>query len=248
MADVKNFPILMYHHIMDLKTVPKKDWGTLYVDIFSFKKQMEYLKKSSYTFMDFDMLADALDGKAELPGKPVIIIVDDAYETTLKDILPIVKELDLKVVVALVTGIVDKLSRWGHYIVKENDILEMSRAGFSFESHSVTHPNFKEIELKLLESELKESKMYIENLLKKKITAIIYPGGAYDENVKKMCKEAGYRFGLNVGTSKKTVMEDLFEMRRIHIKRSDGMLAFRRKISKWYMWYRGIRESIRNKH
>jgi peptidoglycan/xylan/chitin deacetylase (PgdA/CDA1 family) len=246
-----NIPILMYHHILDKSKIPKEYQNDLYVDIFNFEKQMEYINKSNFTTLNFDELELILDGKVDFPKKPIIITFDDGYEETLNNVLCILRKYKIKIVVSLVTDFIGKSNKWdfenkqipAYRIINEEQILKLVNEGVSFVSHSTTHPHFNKIGYNELKNELENSKGYLEDLLKKRINAVIYPYGEYNEDVKKIAKLAGYKFGCAVNSRKRYVLEDLYEIRRVYVKGSDSLFDFKRKISGWYLWYRGLKES-----
>jgi len=248
MAKLKNIPILMYHHVLEKNKIDDANWGSLYVDIKEFEKQAGFLKSAGYTTIDFAGLAAIIDGKVPPPKKPVIIVFDDAYEASIANVAPVLENYRQKAVVALVTGCVggtdtwDKACKETYDVMKEDEVeLYNNEETFSFESHTVTHPHFKDIGAEKLEYELKESKRYLEKLLAKPVNALIYPYGEYNKDVKEAVKRAGYKFGVAVQARTSSVLVDPYELRRVYIKSTDSLGAFKRKISGWYLWYRGLR-------
>ncbi|MFH1825456.1 MAG: polysaccharide deacetylase family protein [Candidatus Firestonebacteria bacterium] len=237
-----NIPILMYHHVVDKNKVPKDLLDDLYVDISDFEKQMKYISKVNFTSINFDELSLILDKKKDLPKKPIILIFDDGYEDTLNNVLSVLNKYQIKAVVSLVTDFVGKTN-----IINKEQILNLIKDEISFESHTVTHPHFNNIDVNKLKYELESSKAYLESLLKKQINTIVYPYGEYNEDVKKMAKLSGYKFGCAINSTKKYVLEDLHQIRRVYVKGSDSLFDFKRKISGWYLWFRGVKESKESK-
>ncbi|MEI7905152.1 MAG: polysaccharide deacetylase family protein [Candidatus Firestonebacteria bacterium] len=247
MAALTNIPIIMYHHVLEKNSLDAAVWGNLYVDVKDFKKQADFLKKNGYKTIDFAELGNIIDGKMQAPQKPVILTFDDAYKSTLINTAPILRENEQKAVVSLVTGCIGGLDSWDKKCKENNEIIDKAELGryaeniFSIESHTVSHPHFKGIEKEKLEFELKESKNYIEKTFRKAVNALIYPYGEYSEEAKAAVKKAGYRFGVTVSAKTNFVLEDLYELRRVYIKNTDSITAFSRKISSWYLCYRGFR-------
>lgn len=244
-----NIPILMYHHVLSKNEGSKKYRDDLYIDTFNFEKQMEYINKSNFTSINFDELSLILDKKKDLPKKPIILTFDDGYKDTLNNVLPILNKYQIKAVVSLATGFVGKTNNWDFNvppsgsIIDEAQILNLIKDGISFESHTVTHQHFDKIDINKLKYELEESKTYLENLLKKQINTVVYPYGEYSNDVKKFAKLSGYKFGCAINSTQRYVLEDLYEIRRVYVKGSDSLLDFKRKVSNWYLWYRGLKES-----
>ena len=77
---------------------------------------------------------------------------------------------------------------------------EMSKCGFEFGSHSVTHPILTRLDDAALDWELVESRACIEREIGKCIDVIAYPEGgpnSFDARVIAAVKRAGYRLGLS---------------------------------------------------
>jgi peptidoglycan/xylan/chitin deacetylase (PgdA/CDA1 family) len=92
---------------------------------------------------------------------------------------------------------------------------EMDSSGLQIESHTVTHPILTKIAHGDLKAELKDSQLYLENVLDRKVQYFCYPNGNVNDEVRKAVVETGYaaavttQFGLNEARS------DRFMLRRI---------------------------------
>jgi peptidoglycan/xylan/chitin deacetylase (PgdA/CDA1 family) len=100
-----------------------------------------------------------------------------------------------------------------------DEVRQISAAGFEVGSHTVSHPLLATIEdQELLTSELKLSRQILKDELGKYPVAISYPGGSYNEKVKKISQEAGYKLGLAVNHhSYNPAKQDIFEIPRIEL-------------------------------
>ena len=74
----------------------------------------------------------------------------------------------------------------------ESQIKELSRMGFSIQSHSVSHCDLSGLDEQRLRYELAESKSYLEALLGKEVTGICCPMGYYNDDVIREARKAGY--------------------------------------------------------
>jgi len=63
-------------------------------------------------------------------------------------------------------------------------------------SHGWQHNNLGNIEKSYAESELSQSKNYLENLIQKPVREIAFPDGSYSAGVLSQCKEIGFRYML----------------------------------------------------
>ncbi|WP_040281397.1 polysaccharide deacetylase family protein [Psychroserpens damuponensis] len=74
-----------------------------------------------------------------------------------------------------------------------SEILELQDLGFIFESHAYAHENLTSFNDEDLNYELKASKAYLEDLLKKEVNELCFPIGYFSDRVLNCCKDAGYK-------------------------------------------------------
>lgn len=94
----------------------------------------------------------------------------------------------LKPTVFLATTLIGKP---GYLDVEE--ILELQRAGFVFESHTVSHTNLQKFSDDELKHEVEDSKRELSELLGKEVTEICFPQGLFSSRVIDACQAAGYK-------------------------------------------------------
>lgn len=73
-----------------------------------------------------------------------------------------------------------------------DEIVELQRLGFRFQSHAWSHVNLTLFDDRGLEYELTASKAYLEELLQCPVTEICFPLGYFSSRVYNACKKAGY--------------------------------------------------------
>ena len=74
---------------------------TLHVD--QFREQMEYLHNQGYNTITLAQLYDYLENGTELPNKPIVITFDDGYVDNYKNVLPILKEYNMKATLFMIS-------------------------------------------------------------------------------------------------------------------------------------------------
>jgi peptidoglycan/xylan/chitin deacetylase (PgdA/CDA1 family) len=86
----------------------------------------------------------------------------------------------------------------------------------SIGSHTMCHKNMKYLSGCELYEEIHQSKMEIEEKIKKSISAFSYPNGFYNPEIVKHVQDAGYRFAV---TTDKGIndLRNLYKMKRINI-------------------------------
>lgn len=76
-------------------------------------------------------------------------------------------------------------------------IIKLSKY-FEIGAHTVTHPDLTKIDSRKAEKEIKDSKVLLENILKKKITSFCYPKGAFSSIHSEIVKNVGFKYARTV--------------------------------------------------
>lgn len=119
-------PILMYHDVSYLGQGYSKTPEV-------FRKQMQELKDAGFHTVTYVQLVDFVEKGTPLPDKPIVISVDDGYQSNYEYLYPILQELDMKAEIALIGGAI-QYSSWG---LKWNEVREMAQSGLvSFQAHT----------------------------------------------------------------------------------------------------------------
>ena len=228
-------PVLLYHKI-DLPTEDVKIRGA-FTYPQKFERQILYLKKRNFEFYTASELVKFYLKTGEFPPKAIVITFDDGWKDNYLNAFPIMKKFGVKATIFLVPTCIgqdtDKVTAEGEgrreHLSKE-DILEMSKSGIEFCSHSMNHKLFNQISEEEIEVEVTESKKFIENLTNKECSVFAYPAGFYTEFAKTIIKKAGYNaaFSTVYGAENNP---DIYALNRVEILRRDGFpFRFGRKI------------------
>ena len=84
--------------------------------------------------------------------------------------------------------------------------------------------------------ELSSSKKFLEDLLSKEITMFAYPYGDYDQRVRDLVCEAGYKIARNSKFSANKIIEDRFLVSSSEIWNTDSIKVFQDKIDGYWDW------------
>ncbi|EOP31236.1 polysaccharide deacetylase family protein [Bacillus toyonensis] len=169
----QHVPFLMYHAIEKYPGPGDGDYG-LYVPPEQFEKHMQYLKDNGYTMLTFERWNDI-----NRVNKPIFITMDDGRKNNMNALHVLQKLKDDTFQPAatefLTSNEIDKPNR-----LSTDDIKQMIDSGiFSIQSHTANHTmmahsgNYDE--------ELRGSKEKIETLTGKKVIALAYPVGSYND-------------------------------------------------------------------
>ena len=196
-------PILLYHEFV--KVVPDSDPDNYsYINTpQSFEENIKTLLENGYTFISFNELNDANNGKIKLPSKPILITMDDGYYSNYEYIYPILEKYNVKASIFIVTDNIEKEVDGKKYLDWEQ-CLKMEESGLvEIYSHSKRHIFYNRFSLKTIVSDVKNSYKDIEEKLgKRELKVFAYPYGAYTKQSVLALKLIGidmqvYDIGIN---------------------------------------------------
>lgn len=109
LEQVTEVPVLMYHHLLP----EKENYGifadnNIVVTVEKFRQQMEYLKSHGYHTISLAQLQRFVAGEETLPAKSVVITFDDGYLSNYIYGYPILKEMDYRGVMFLLTSVIQQ--------------------------------------------------------------------------------------------------------------------------------------------
>lgn len=197
-------PVLNYHQVND------KFKTTLTMTTADFDEQMKYLHDNGYHSISQAQLNDYLKGKGKLPDKPVFITFDDGYIDNYDCAYPIMKKYNMTGTIFLIMNLMEKPG-----YLTWNQVQTMSKDGFEFGSHTISHKPLTSFDAAQMNQELTQSKQIMEQKLGKPVTFIAYPEGKYNDLVKTQTKAAGYDLAFTVNTGRDFPWDDHFELDRV---------------------------------
>lgn len=212
----KAVPVLIYHAV-DNKVFGLKE---LIVSPQEFYKQMEYLHAQKYTALTFNNIEDYYKYKY-----PVLITFDDGYEDIYLYAFPTLKKFKLQATIFLIAGLIDHTG----YLTRK-EIGEMSGV-FSFESHTLSHPELDKMSGAEIEKECGKSREIIESLTSKPVNALSFPFGKYNEDVLGIARKY-YKYCVTTDYGNYSNEDNQYRIKRIYINRSDTIEAYKNKIIK----------------
>lgn len=173
----RNSKILYYHDIFLKESYKSLDsdirMGT---SIEMFKKHLAVIKKEGYC-----IVSKITKDKGE-----VAIMLDDGFRG-IWDNRQFFYDNQIKPTVFLAVELIGKEG-----FLKEQEILELQEHGFIFECHSWSHCRLDKMGEEELYRELKESKVYLENILKRPVEQMCLPIGYYSDLLLEQLNKYGY--------------------------------------------------------
>lgn len=182
-------PLLMYHYVEYVKD--KKDTIRQSLDIqpYTFEQQIKTLLTAGYTFITAKDFGDVLDGKKQLPPKPVILTFDDGHWDLATDVLPILKKYNVHATAYIVPGFIgtntDSLTPEEMQELIDSGLIDIG-------AHTVHHISLKGQSLARVQYEVDESKTMLEQAYHLKVYSFAYPYGSFDQQTIDVVKQAGF--------------------------------------------------------
>ena len=235
----RNLPILMYHKVVqpDYESPHKT-----YVTEDNFKTHLETLKKSGAVGVTFQDLYDAAIFGKELPRKPVMITFDDGYRGTYERALPLLKRYGFRAVFYLLGRKGATQNTWDPIdsesaLIGEDDIKALASEGMEVGAHSVSHRNFSNLNQAEIESEVQESKSYLEQITGKPILSFAYPFGGISDLAKGVLSKSGVFFAVATDSGRHSISEEPMQIFRCSVFPTDGAWQIRKKSARYYKHY-----------
>lgn len=230
-------PILFYHkidypppdaHLRGAYTTPRR-----------FARQMAFLKKRGTVFYTAAELIKWFREHGSFPPNGLAITFDDGWQDNYENAFPILRRYDIKATIFLVSSCIGEVStkavgdgEGARAHLTRAQILEMSKHGIEFGSHSVNHKWLNQLSLPEVKFEVEESQRQIADLVGKPCQTFAYPAGLMTEEVERIVAQAGYlsAFSTIYGPTDKL---DLYALNRVEVLLADRFLfQFKRKVKR----------------
>ena len=220
---VKNnkIPILMYHSISYEKG------NILRISKDNFREQMKYLKDNNYTTLTLDELYSYMKTDKYLPKKPIVITFDDGYKDNYTNAYPILKELQLKATVFVITNTIDHEKNY----LTSSEIKTMDLNNIRIESHTASHEHLDKISYIDNVKTMKTSKSKLEKILNRKIDYIAYPYRRYTYNTIKAAKQSGYKLAFSTQLGWIDKSDNIYSLGRIFVNSNLTLQQFKIKLN-----------------
>lgn len=219
--------VLCYHHV---DCAVKTEYSVTSAQL---SEQIDALQSAGFSFIDSRALEDFFVQGKPIPIKSALITFDDGNYDVFRSGYPLLKKRGIPFTFFVYPKAVDE----GHakHGVDWADLREMAANGVTIGSHTMTHPFLtkppetvrnREAYDVWLDNEIAMSRVEIETQLKRPVTELAIPFGAFDAYIKQKAIEAGYTMVFNVNGVNSDVRVDRWNMNRIIVKASMSIKQF----------------------
>lgn len=220
-------PILAYHSIGYRDDNP-------FVSVENFAKQLRYIKEKGYDVITLDELAEGIKNKKIFKRNKVVITFDDGFKDNFQSAYPVLKKFSFPATIFLITDYIGKEKEFLNW----DEVMAMSKNKISFGAHTKTHfylgPGKDD---EVVREEIVGSKKAIEKEAGLTVNNFSYPTGGFNERVKEIVKEAGFKSACTTNRGFAKLNSDVYELKRIKVTDSDMAkpFSFWVKLSGYYI-------------
>src|SRR6266516_266578 len=229
-------PVIFYHKID--KPAPDSLVRGGFTPPRRFARQLAYLKRKGFVFYRASELIEHYQQNGVFPDNGIALTFDDGWKDNYTNAFPILRDLGIKATIFIIPSVIGEKSTKAaaegegpRAHLSREEILEMSRHGIEFGSHSLNHRLLSELSREEVKLEVEEAKKHIEELTQKPCRTFAYPAGYFSDEAKKIISEAGHTaaFTTIYGPADRI---DLYALNRTEILRRDRFLfQFAKKVN-----------------
>lgn len=208
--------ILIYHAV---------GGGPWSIPTEAFEKQVQWLKKNC----NIVSLNELLKNRTKDSVPEVSLTFDDGYACLYETVFPILQAENIVATVYINTGWISACEKarqlsnpnLGHYpdekFLTWHEVKTLEKFGWEIGSHGVDHLDLTQQKVGKIQQELMDSKLAIENALKKKCVHFAYTWGRNSQQLRNLVFSSGYQYAAAGYHAIYTEKCDLFALPRINI-------------------------------
>jgi len=242
-------PILMYHSVSSEPETETHPYFWVNTSPEMFDAQMRFLKENNYQVITLERAIEIIYGQAvkDDHSKYVVITFDDGFRDFYIDAFPILQKYGFTATVFLPTKYITDHSKKmdGKVHLSWDEVAELSRQGITFGSHTVSHPQLRDLDKDAIKYEIEYSKQVMESKMGASIDSFSYPF-AFPEEDKELTNyltttlaDCGYKFGVSTRIGRTSAKDPIFFLKRLPVNSRDDLAFFKAKLEggdDWLHW------------
>ena len=237
-------PILMYHSISQPHSNGAHPYFETTTSPRAFAKQMKFLRDNGYRTIRLNEAVKYVESGEQLSKPSVVLTFDDGFQDFSTHAFPILHKYGFTTTVFLPTEYISDEQRQfnNRDYLTWTEVRELHRAGVTFGSHTVTHPQLKFLKTGEVEQEVRCSKQTIEDQLGHPVDSFSYPFAfpetdrAFKRKLRNLLAAQGYRNGVSSIIGTFGAGDDEFFLPRLPVNSWDDFRLFRAKLEGGYDW------------
>jgi peptidoglycan/xylan/chitin deacetylase (PgdA/CDA1 family) len=238
-----SIPILMYHSISGEAETAHPYYRTS-TSPQQFALQMKYLHENGYRTASLPEIVGQLQGKGAVVDKQVVITFDDGYRDFYHHAFPALSQYGFSATVFLPTAYIGDhpVQFKGKDCLTWADVRDLNKNGILFGSHTVTHPQIRELSAPAINAEISNSKATIEEKLGSAVGSFAYPyafpqtDSDFTKTLRDSLGRAGYQNGVCTIVGRATRHSQPFFLERLPVNSCDDRALFSAKLAGAYDW------------
>lgn len=146
-------------------------------------------------------ISASFSGPLDSRGRYVAVTFDDGFRTVVENAVPELAKRGIPSTIFIISDFLGRTPSWADKysyggkpdrIVTFEELINTPSELVVIGSHTVTHPKLTTLSLPDALKELRESRIKLEKLLGRKIDLFSFPYGAFNEQLVRLCHDAGY--------------------------------------------------------
>jgi peptidoglycan/xylan/chitin deacetylase (PgdA/CDA1 family) len=190
-ALLRRSAVLVYHGVGS----PDGDDMRLLITLERLESQIRFLQRRGYRFVTAEELIDR-----EPERGAVALTFDDGFRSWLTEVAPLLERLGVRGTFYVCPGLFGG-QHWDvggepGRLLTQDEAGALAERGMELGSHTLTHPDLREVDDAALLAELEQSKAAVERVTGRPCRTLAYPYGLCDEQVEQAAAEAGYELAF----------------------------------------------------
>jgi peptidoglycan/xylan/chitin deacetylase (PgdA/CDA1 family) len=253
-------PVLMYHSVSESHDDRCHPYLRTTTSPTVFARHMRILSQLGYSAMTLGRAVECVSaGLPPVPTPPktvrqkdretrraVVLTFDDGFRDFYTHAAPILEQFAFSATIFLSTGFLGRRFINGSPCLAGDEVLDLTRRGFEFGSHTVSHPQLRELSRDRLIYEIAASRDHIEALTGRSAYLFSYPYRFPEEDIRfvralrQLLLREGYRAGVTTAIGRFSGGDDPLFIRRLPVNDCDDYRLFRAKLLGDYDWLHGM--------